>query len=42
MASPVFPYGDGHAAQKIVEALRLQLAPGTAVQAARRCGDKVA
>lgn len=27
MARPVFPYGDGHAAERIVEAMRLRLAP---------------
>jgi UDP-N-acetylglucosamine 2-epimerase (non-hydrolysing) len=29
MARPIFPYGDGHAARRIVEALRVQLAIGT-------------
>ena len=28
MARPVFPYGDGHAAQRIVDAMRLRLVPG--------------
>jgi UDP-N-acetylglucosamine 2-epimerase (non-hydrolysing) len=33
MAKPIFPYGDGHAAEKIVAALRLQFTPRTGAQA---------
>lgn len=33
MARPVFPYGDGHAAQRIVAALRIQMAVPTGAEA---------
>ena len=33
MAKPIFPYGDGHAAQKIVAALRMRMTVATGAQA---------